>query len=252
MYLLLDYACSAPYVDIDLSKSDGIFFSGHKFLGGQSSPGVLIANEALLEVSHPYEPGGGCVEKADDMSIIYKTDPEMKEMGGTPNIVGIIRLGYVMMIKKSIMDVIENNEKILSKYVTHKMRKLQEQYETFKVIGIDTKTEHDLPIYPITIQGLHYNLITVLFNDLFGIQTRGGISCCGTLGRICKDMFAINGWCRISFNYLLTKDEVEKIINAIEYIIVHGEEYKQYYDYDAGKNLYTLKMDITEPKMITH
>lgn len=44
----------APYAYID-----GMYFSGHKFLGGCGSPGVLIAKKAMLTPSdaHPTQPG---------------------------------------------------------------------------------------------------------------------------------------------------------------------------------------------------
>ena len=241
IYMLLDCACIAPYTQIDLSESDGIYFSGHKFLGGQGTPGVLIINSQIMEVSHPYEPGGGCVEKADDKCTIYKTDPEMKEMGGTPNIIGIIRLGYCLLIKKALDDKININEKIISHYVTKKMIELENKYDNFKVIGLRLRSNTDLPIYPLTIKGMHYNLITVLFNDLYGIQTRGGISCCGTLGRMCKDILHIDGWCRLSFNYLLTKKEILTILEALEFIIINGKTYEDFYEYDKAKNLFKKK-----------
>lgn len=241
IYMLLDCACIAPYVDLDLSRSDGVYFSGHKFLGGQCTPGILIINSDLIEISHPYEPGGGCVEKADDRCTVYKSDPEMREMGGTPNVVGIIRLGYSMMIKKSIDDIIHNNELILSKYITQKMIDLEDKYNNFKVIGLRERSLEDLPIFPVTIKGLHYNFITVLFNDLFGIQTRGGVSCCGTLGRICKDEMSVDGWCRITFGYLLKVSDIKKILEGLEFIIIKGAEYKNYYHYDENKNLFVAK-----------
>ena len=47
----VDFACSAPYVDIDMHPKDedaaldAIFFSPHKFLGGPGTSGVLIFNK---------------------------------------------------------------------------------------------------------------------------------------------------------------------------------------------------------------
>ena len=47
----VDFACSAPYVDIDMHPEneeeylDAIFFSPHKFLGGPGTSGVLIFNK---------------------------------------------------------------------------------------------------------------------------------------------------------------------------------------------------------------
>jgi selenocysteine lyase/cysteine desulfurase len=238
MYLLIDCACSAPYIRMDLTKSDGVFFSGHKFLGGQCTPGVLIVDQSLITKNKPYQPGGGCVNNADIMTIDYKQDIENREMCGTPNIVGIIRLGFVLTIKESLMNIIEHNEKIIEHYVSQKMRELEEEYDCFKVIGLENKTNNDLPIYPIIIRGLHYNLITVALNDIFGVQTRGGLSCCGTLGVICKTKYDINGWCRISFNYLLKKHEIDKILTALEFVIKNRHSLKKYYTYDKTRNMY--------------
>jgi selenocysteine lyase/cysteine desulfurase len=241
MYLILDYACSAPYVDIDMSQCDGACFSGHKFFGGQCTPGVLIINENILEIGHPYEPGGGCVEKADDKCTVYKSDPEMREMGGTPNIIGIIRLGYVLMIKKALIDIINHNKSIISEYVTKHMILLTNKYPNCKILGLDDRLKSDLPIFSVIIDSLQYNLVTVLLNDLFGIQTRGGNSCCGTLGRICKDQLNINGWCRITFSYLHTKHDIDYILKSLEYVIQNGYQYIDKYDYDSQKNLYFKK-----------
>lgn len=49
----IDFAASAPYVDIDmhpknpLQALDAIFFSPHKFLGGPGSAGILVFNKSL-------------------------------------------------------------------------------------------------------------------------------------------------------------------------------------------------------------
>ena len=54
-FCFIDFACSAPYVPINMhpaepsEKLDAIFFSPHKFLGGPGTPGVLISAHALLE-----------------------------------------------------------------------------------------------------------------------------------------------------------------------------------------------------------
>ena len=241
VYLLFDLASSAPHIDVDLSNCDGCYVSGHKYLGGQCTPGILVVNQELLETSAPYTPGGGCVEKANSHCVVYKNDLESKEMGGTPNVVGIIRFGYVLLVKLAIQNEIEFNEKIITRYSNARMNKLLEQYSNFKVVGFNSRKDSDLPIYPIVIDKLHYNFITVLFNDLFGIQTRGGISCCGMFGELCEDKMKIKGWCRISFSYLQTRDEVLKIFDALEYIIKNGESYLDRYVYDAEANLFSLK-----------
>ena len=64
----VDFACSAPYIDIDMhpedldERLDAIYFSPHKFLGGPGSSGVLIFNKDLYQNNVPDNPGGGTVD----------------------------------------------------------------------------------------------------------------------------------------------------------------------------------------------
>lgn len=240
MYIFIDYACSAPYIDINMRLWDGCAFSGHKFLGGQATPGVLIINEDLLQIDTPYQPGGGCVNEADIYHVEYKHDKELLEMCGTPGIVGIIRLGYVLLTKQTLRHKIEKNESSICEYVKSYMIKLCNKYPELKVIGLNQKTKDDLPIFSIGIKGMHYNLVTVLFNDLFGIQTRGGLSCAGTFGKIIKQNHNINGWCRITFNYLMKKRDIIKILKGLKYILTNKEILRKYYSYNKNTNTYSF------------
>ena len=67
-YCFIDFAASAPYVDINMHPADkmqqldAIFFSHHKFLGGPGSAGVLIFNKELYKNDIPDSPGGGTVK----------------------------------------------------------------------------------------------------------------------------------------------------------------------------------------------
>jgi selenocysteine lyase/cysteine desulfurase len=57
----VDFACSGPYVKIDMHPEDGesyldaIFFS-HKFLGGPGTCGVLVFNKKLYQNLVPDNP----------------------------------------------------------------------------------------------------------------------------------------------------------------------------------------------------
>ena len=44
-----------------LLAKDAIFISGHKFLGGPGTPGVLVCKKKLFMDSSPGVPGGGTV-----------------------------------------------------------------------------------------------------------------------------------------------------------------------------------------------
>ena len=67
-YCFVDFAASAPYVEIDMhpakkeERLDGVFFSPHKFLGGPGTSGVLVFESALYKNRVPDQPGGGTVD----------------------------------------------------------------------------------------------------------------------------------------------------------------------------------------------
>lgn len=62
-FCFVDFACSAPYVNIDmhpsdpLEKLDAVFFSPHKFLGGPGTSGVLVFDSKLYKNKVPDNPG---------------------------------------------------------------------------------------------------------------------------------------------------------------------------------------------------
>jgi selenocysteine lyase/cysteine desulfurase len=236
--LFVDYACSAPYVKIDASLTNACFMSPHKFIGGVSTPGILIADDFLFMKDNPYAPGGGCVQMANQHVIKYSQDLEKRESGGTPNIIGIIRIKPLLIIKDNFIDIIEKNEHIITQYVHTALQHIVKK-GIAHIIFSNKCVNNRLPIICITVEGCHYNLFVKLLNDIFGIQTRGGISCCGMFAKYMEDVFKINGWCRISFNWTMNKNELDYIINAIIYVSVNYKKYEHMYIKD--NNLYEFK-----------
>ena len=239
-YFFSDFACSAPYVDIDGKLFDAFYFSPHKFIGGPSTPGVLIGKSCLFAKSKPQCSGGGCVVNASSTQIIYESDIERRESAGTPNILGIIRLRFIMELKANLFNLIRSNECKLSKLIKLKIRMYESMYDNFRSILYNDNVEH-LPILSFNLSDLHYNFVVVLFNDLFGIQTRGGIGCCGLLAEYIKSTYNINGWCRISFHWTMKVKTIENIFKALEFIIQNGHKYFHLYDYDTTTNLFKAK-----------
>ena len=239
-YLFLDMACSAPYVSINMDDlgADAIFISPHKFLGGPSTAGLLIVDEKIFTSEHPYCPGGGCVKNATSEIIVYEDSLERKEVGGTPNIIGIIKIKYILELKSKLFDIISNNELIIASYVYARFALYMRKY---KIIVIDgCSSDNRLPIVSFSISGVHYNYIVALLNDQFSIQSRGGINCCGLLGEYYTKKYGITGWCRISFNYMMSADTINFILDAVEHVIINHSIYTTMYKYDAAKNLYML------------
>src|SRR4051794_36794448 len=115
-----DYAAAGPYVRIDmynrasadpLAYADAIFLSPHKFIGGPSTPGVLVVRRELLTNRVPTVPGGGTVAYVNPSEHRYLDDPVQREEGGTPAIVESIRAGLVFQLKQAVgIDVIRAHE----------------------------------------------------------------------------------------------------------------------------------------------
>ena len=234
--LAIDYACSAPYKKITVNNVDFCFVSGHKFLGGPSSPGLLIFNNDLFHgYTKPCYPGGGCVAKYSDDIVSYSKDIETLESAGSPNVVGIIRFGLCIHLQSLLYDFIQLREheivNIIDSYINdHKPSNLH-------FISPINPSLQRLPIYSCIIDDVHYNFIVVLMNDIFNIQTRGGISCCGMLSEHLK----LKGWCRISFNYLFTNEMIKYIMDSLFYIANNYTNYINMYIYDENTNLFTRK-----------
>ncbi len=103
----VDFACSAPYVSIDMHVDDengryldAIYFSPHKFLGGPGSSGILIFNQKLYANSIPDNPGGGTVDWTNPWGEHkYIDNIEAREDGGTPGFLQTIRVAFCMQLK---------------------------------------------------------------------------------------------------------------------------------------------------------
>lgn len=85
---------------------DAIIFSGHKFVGGAQSPGVLVVKRSLLK-------NDIAIEDMRD-SHRYLKDPELRDESGTAGIVGSIRCGLAMQLKENVTTqaIISRQEKI--------------------------------------------------------------------------------------------------------------------------------------------
>jgi len=184
-FCFVDFAASAPYVDIDMHPKDdpegyldAIFFSPHKFLGGPGSSGVLVFNKKLYQIDKPSQPGGGTVKWTDRWNkYSYITDIEAREDGGTPAFLQSIRAAMAIKLKEEIgTDKIHAREKELLAIAFKEMAKIPELH-----ILADNVTDR-LGVISFYIENIHHNLIVRLLNDRFGIQMRGGCSCAGTYG----------------------------------------------------------------------
>ncbi|KAE9335521.1 hypothetical protein PF008_g13453 [Phytophthora fragariae] len=172
-----DYATCAPYVDIDMNPKesaaykDAVFFSGHKFVGGPGSPGVLVVKKKLMNNQVPAMPGGGTVLFVTATAQRYLSDTVEREEGGTPDILGSIRLGLAFQLKQRVgPHCIMELER---RHVRH-VRESLSRNKSIVVLGRQSDNVNQLPIFSLLFRlgnrFLHHNFVCALLNDLFGVQ----------------------------------------------------------------------------------
>jgi len=180
----VDFACAAPYVHINMhpanpeEKLDAIYFSPHKFLGGPGSSGILIFNSVLYTNKIPDNPGGGTVKWTNPWGEYrYFDDIEEREDGGTPAFLQTIKAALCIKLKEQmgVDNILEREHEQLKRI-----------FETLTEIkGLHILAENitnRLGVISFYFDDIHYNLVSKLLNDRFGIQVRGGCSCAGTYG----------------------------------------------------------------------
>jgi len=254
-YCFVDFAASAPYVDINmhpensLQQLDAIFFSPHKFLGGPGGAGVLIFNKALYKNTTPDAPGGGTVKWTNRWGgYSYISDIEVKEDGGTPGFLQGIKAALAVRLKEQMSTkMILNREKELVELASAGLKQIKGLH-----ILAENITER-LGIFSFYVDNIHHNLVTKLLNDRFGIQVRGGCSCAGTYGhfllnvdfKLSKeitdridsgDLSLKPGWVRLSLHPTMTDDELHFILDAIRQTVENAEKWEKDYCYNKHTN----------------
>ncbi len=256
----VDFACSAPYVTIDMHPEDkeayldAVLFSPHKFLGGPGTSGVLIFNKKLYTNHTPDCPGGGTVTYTNPWGTHdFIEDIELREDGGTPGFLQTIKTALAIQLKEKMgVANIQQREHELVQLVFDKLN------------GIDNlhllaqKHQNRLGVFSFYIANIHFNLVVKILNDRFGIQTRGGCSCAGTYGHFLLNidnktseeiekqvlegaLFTRPGWVRMSIHPTSTNKEIEYVCDSIIALAKNHKEWAKDYTYDSSSNEYLHK-----------
>lgn len=253
----VDFACSAPYVHIDMhptdeeSYLDAIFFSPHKFLGGPGSSGVLVFNKKLYKNLIPDNPGGGTVNYTNPWGDHdYVDDIETREDGGTPGFLQTIKTALSIQLKEKMgVEKILEREHEINKIVFEKLTKIP----NLNILA--TQHTDRLGIFSFYIKDVHFNLIVKLLNDRFGVQTRGGCSCAGTYGHFLLHvdqqtskgiekkilegcMVGRPGWIRMSIHPTISNKDIVYVCDSIKEVAENHQEWSKDYTYNVVKNEY--------------
>jgi selenocysteine lyase/cysteine desulfurase len=258
----IDFAASAPYVDINMhpadsiEKLDAIFFSPHKFLGGPGSSGIMLFDKSLYKATAPDQPGGGTVDWTNPWGEYkYVDNIESREDGGTPGFLQMIRAALAMELKHLMgTEMIREREDELVKKALDGLSGIPGLH----ILAPDIKER--LGAISFYIDGMHYNLVVKLLSDRYGIQVRGGCACAGTYGHFLLDVTydhshriteMINkgdfsekpGWVRLSLHPTMTDNELDSVIIALTEIQADASGWSKDYNYDRRTNEYRHKDD---------
>ncbi|QCE42379.1 aminotransferase class V-fold PLP-dependent enzyme [Psychroserpens sp. NJDZ02] len=256
----VDFACSAPYVTINMHPEDeeealdAIFFSPHKFLGGPGTSGVLVFNKKLYKNMIPDCPGGGTVSWTNPWGEHkYIDNIEDREDGGTPGFLQTIKTALAIKLKEQmgVKNILDREHELL-----HQIFSNLDGVENIKILAGDQKDR--LGVISFYIDNLHFNLGVKLLNDKFGIQTRGGCSCAGTYGHYLLhvdqaqstslvnqislgDLIRKPGWMRMSIHPTTTCDEMDYVCESLIALAENHEEWAKDYEYNKANNEFIHK-----------
>ena len=206
--VLIDGAQQAPHAPIDVQDLDCDFytFSGHKMFAPTGS-GVVYGKTHLLEKMNPFQGGGDMIKSVTFERTIYADLPNKFE-AGTPAIASQIGLGaaidYLNIIGRESAAAYEHD---LLRYATERLSAI----EGVRIIGT---AREKLSVLSFTIDGVHpHDIGTVL--DQQGIAVRAGHHCAQPVMK----RFNVPATARASFAFYNTKQEADRLAEAIEKVI---------------------------------
>ncbi|CAH1106305.1 unnamed protein product [Psylliodes chrysocephalus] len=257
-----DFNVGAPCLQIDMNPAipgveenstsgykDAIYFSGHKFIGGVQTPGILIAKKCIFRRLNTCDPDGFFVSNDHDKSF------DVQEDGSCAAVVESIRAGLVMQLKEtvSVTNIVQRQEKINKQMLQH-IRTIPEVI----LLGNNSPNLKRISVFSFMVRHprgsfLHHNFVCAVLNDVFGIQARAGCPCSGAYAQellgidqsladqyesiILEDrrLSSLNlgvenstlellrpGFTRISLPYFITDAELAFIMEAVKMVATEG------------------------------
>ena len=204
--VIVDASQSIPHMKIDVQDLDADFlvFSGHKMLAPLGI-GVLYGKKEILNKMNPFLMGGDMIEYVYEQETTFAPLPNKFE-AGTQNVEGVIGLGVAIdYIENLGYDKIQEIEKEVLEYVRQELSKLD-----YLTLYLTPNKENHSSVISFNINGVHpHDVASIL--DSEGVCVRSGNHCAQPLMRF----LGIDSTCRASFYFYNTKEDVDRLIKAL-------------------------------------
>lgn len=204
--VIVDVSQSIPHSKIDVQDLDADFiaFSGHKILAPLGI-GVLYGKRELLNKMSPFLVGGDTIEYVYEQSTTFAPLPNKFE-AGTQNIGGVIGLSAAIDYIESLgYDAINKIEKDIVSYARQELSKLD-----YLTLYMTPNEQNHSSVISFNMIGVHpHDVASIL--DSEGICVRSGNHCAQPLLRY----LGVDSTCRASFYIYNTKEDVDKLVKAL-------------------------------------
>ena len=203
--VIIDGAQAVPHMKVDVKDLDCDFlaFSAHKMCG-PTGVGILYAKQKYMNDMYPTEFGGGMNSYFElDGSRMYSNIPIRFE-AGTLNIAGIIGFGSVIeYLNKVGMENIHKYELELKDYALSRLKEI----DKIKIYNENT----DSGIIIFNLGDIFAQDLAVYLNK-YNICVRAGNHC----AKMVHDVIDVNNTVRVSLYFYNTKEEIDKLVDALK------------------------------------
>lgn len=200
----VDAAQSVPHMPFDAKKMgcDFAMFSGHKMLA-PTGIWCLYGKEALLGGMEPFLRGSDMIKEVKLFETTWNELPYRFE-AGTPNIAGAIAFGAAVDYLDGIgMQNVWQHEQMLAEYALKRLKEIK----NLIIYGPEKRAG----IVSFNLGDVHsHDIASVL--DEQGIAVRSGHHCAMPL----MERLGITAACRASFYIYNTRQEVDRLCDALE------------------------------------
>ena len=204
--VIVDASQSIPHIKIDVQdlNADFLVFSGHKMLAPLGI-GVLYGKREILNNMTPFLMGGDMIEYVYEQETTFAPLPNKFE-AGTQNVEGVIGLGAAIdYIQKIGYDKIQEKENEVIKYARQELSKLN-----YLKLYLTPNSQNHSSVISFNINGVHpHDVASIL--DSENVCVRSGNHCAQPLMRF----LGIDSTCRGSFYFYNTKEDVDKLVTAL-------------------------------------